>query len=184
MSDKKIETVAFGGGCFWCTEAVFKMLKGVKSVEPGYTGGNKIDPTYMDVCSGTSGHAEVSKVEYGPSEIDFKDLLTVFFSSHDPTSLNRQGPDVGTQYRSVVFYTTEEQKKEIEKMIKKIDNSAKGDKVVTEVVPLDKFYPAEDYHKNYYNKNHGQAYCRIVINPKVEHVRQQFGKLLNKNYGK
>lgn len=177
------ETVAFGGGCFWCTEAVFKILRGVKSIEPGYTGGEKPNPTYKEVCSGMSGHAEVIRMEYDPEEIQFIDLLTVFFASHDPTMLNRQGNDVGTQYRSAVFYTTEEQKKEIHKMIKAIDSSAKkGGKVVTEVTPLNEFYPAEDYHKNYFNKNQGQSYCRLIINPKLEHVQEQFSKLLNKNH--
>jgi peptide-methionine (S)-S-oxide reductase len=179
--ENKIETAVFGGGCFWCTEAVFKMLKGVISVEPGYAGGEKPNPTYLEVCSGKTGHAEVTKIEYDPSKISFKDLLTVFFATHDPTTLNRQGNDVGTQYRSAIFYTNSNQKKEAENMIKEIDKSVEGDKVVTEVVPLVKFYPAEEYHRDYFAKNPEQSYCRLIINPKVEKVQKQFAELLKRN---
>ncbi len=177
-----MKTIVFGGGCFWCTEAVFQMLKGVSNVEPGYANGNEPNPTYEKVCSGTSGYAEVTKVDYDPSVISFKDLLTVFFATHDPSQLNRQGNDVGTQYRSAIFYTSEDQKAEAEAMIKEIDaSSSMGDKVVTEVTPLDKFYPAEDYHKNYFANNPERGYCQIVINPKVEKVQAKFAELLKKN---
>ena len=177
-----METIVFGGGCFWCTEAVFQMLKGVISVEPGYTGGSTENPTYEQICTGKTGHAEVIKIVYDPATIAVRDLLTVFFATHDPSQLNRQGNDVGTQYRSAIFYTTEEQKTEAEKMIAEIDaSSTKGGKVVTEVTPLGVFYPAENYHKDYFAKNPEQGYCQLVINPKVEKVQQKFAELLKKN---
>lgn len=174
-----METIVFGGGCFWCTEAVFKMLKGVISVEPGYAGGTVANPTYEQICTGKTGHAEVIKIVYDPSLIQARDLMTVFFATHDPSQLNRQGNDVGTQYRSSIFYTTPDQKTDAEKMIAEIDSSSnEGGKVVTEVVPLDVFYPAEDYHKDYFARNPEKAYCQIVINPKVEKVQQKFAELL------
>lgn len=177
------EIAVFGGGCFWCTEAVFKMMKGVSSVLPGYAGGNIPNPTYEQVCTGTTGHAEVIHIEYDSNLVSFKDLLTVFFNSHDPSTLNRQGNDVGTQYRSVIFYTTPEQKKESEDFINEINNStAEGDKVVTEVVPLDKFYEAEDYHKDYFAKNPENTYCQLVINPKLEKVQKHFNNLIKDIY--
>ncbi len=155
-----MQTIVFGGGCFWCTEAVFTMLKGVISVEPGYTGGQTENPTYEDICTGRTGHAEVIKIVYDPALIKVSDLMTVFFATHDPSQLNRQGNDVGTQYRSAIFYTTPEQKTEAEKMIAEIDASSKeGGKVVTEVTPLEKFYPAEEYHKDYFSRNPEKAYC-------------------------
>jgi peptide-methionine (S)-S-oxide reductase len=179
MSNK--ETIVFGGGCFWCTEAVFKMLRGVISVEPGYTGGSIQNPTYEQICTGTTGHAEVIKIDYDPAQIHVRDLMTVFFATHDPSQLNRQGNDVGTQYRSAIFYTTPEQKIEAEKMIAEIDAStSEGGKVVTEVTPLDVFYPAEDYHKDYFAKNPEKGYCQIVINPKVAKVQEKFAELLKK----
>jgi len=183
---KKIETIVFGGGCFWCTEAVFKSLRGVISVEPGYAGGkpapNGHAPTYEEVCTGKTGHAEVIKVDYDPLQIKARDLLTVFFASHDPSTLNRQGNDVGTQYRSAVFYMTDEQKSETEKIIGEINaSSAEGGKTVTEVKPLDIFYPAEDYHKDYFTRNPEKAYCQLIINPKVAKVQEQFAQLLKKN---
>jgi peptide-methionine (S)-S-oxide reductase len=147
----KSETIVFGGGCFWCTEAVFKMLKGVKSVLPGYSGGTIENPTYEQVCGGKTGHAESVKIEYDSDLVSLRSLLTVFFGSHDPTTLNRQGNDVGTQYRSVIFYTSDRQKEEIEKFIKEInDSNDMGRPVVTEVVPLTKFYEAENYHHDYF----------------------------------
>lgn len=177
------EIAVFGGGCFWCTEAVFKMLKGVESVLPGYSGGTVPNPTYEQVCSGSTGHAECTKVEFNPSEVNYRDLLTVFFGSHDPTTLNRQGNDVGTQYRSVIFYTTPEQKRVAEDFIKEINDSNKeGKPVVTEVVPLDIFYIAENYHKDYYERNKDAPYCELVINPKLEKVVKNFGELLNDKY--
>ncbi len=174
-----MQTIVFGGGCFWCTEAVFQMLKGVQTVEPGYAGGATPNPTYEAICTGRTGHAEVIKIEYDPREVRLRDLLTVFFATHDPSSRNRQGNDVGTQYRSAVFYTTEEQKAETEKMIREIDaSSPEGGPVATEVAPLEKFYPAEDYHKNYFEKNPDRAYCQIVVNPKVEKIQEKFAELL------
>ncbi len=176
------ETAIFGGGCFWCTEAVFKMLKGVISVSPGYAGGQKENPTYREVSDGNTGHAEVIKIEYDPKVINFNTLMTVFFATHDPTTINRQGNDVGTQYRSIVLYTDEIQKKEAEEFIKEIDNSATGGgKVVTEIKPLVKFYEAEDYHKDYYERNSVMPYCQVIINPKLEKVQKKFSELLKNN---
>jgi peptide-methionine (S)-S-oxide reductase len=176
----KEEIAVFGGGCFWCTEAVFKMLRGVSSVLPGYAGGTTKSPTYEEVSSGATGHAECTQVVFDPSEISYRDLLTVFFGSHDPTSLNKQGNDVGTQYRSVIFYTTGEQKKAAEDFIAEVNASSReGKKVVTEVVPLDVFYVAENYHKDYYERHKEAPYCELVINPKLEKVAKQFGDLLN-----
>ena len=174
------EIAVFGGGCFWCTEAVFKMLKGVSGVMPGYAGGATQNPTYDEVSSGTSGHAEVIYMEFDPALVAYRDLLTVFFGSHDPTTVNRQGNDVGTQYRSVIFYTTDAQKAEAERFIADINASnEEGASVVTEVVPLEKFYPAESYHKDYYARNENAAYCQIIINPKLEKVKQKFAALLD-----
>lgn len=173
------EIAVFGGGCFWCTEAVFNMLRGVITVLPGYAGGTKENPTYEDVSSGTTGHAEVIHILYNPSEVSYRDLLTVFFGSHDPTTLNKQGADVGTQYRSAVFTTSDAQKAEAEAFIKELnDSNAQGDPVVTEVSPLQKFYPAENYHHDYYANNKDAGYCQIVINPKLEKVQHQFASLL------
>jgi len=178
----KTEVVVFGGGCFWCTEAVFKMLRGVLSVLPGYSGGTVENPTYEQVCDGNTGHAECAKVDYDPSLVKFRDLLTVFFGSHDPTTLNRQGPDVGTQYRSVIFYTTPEQKTETEKFIAEINASNKdGKPIVTQVLPLGKFYEAENYHHDYFAAHPGNPYCEIVINPKLEKVKEKFAELLNRD---
>ena len=175
----KKEIAVFGGGCFWCTEAVFKMLRGVFSVLPGYAGGKTENPTYEQVSSGNTGHAEVIHIEFDPSQIEYRDLLTVFFGSHDPTTRNRQGNDVGTQYRSVIFYTTLEQKKEAEKCIEEINVSNKaGAPVVTEVVPHVKFYVAENYHRDYFASNPGNPYCEVIINPKLEKVQEKYGHLL------
>ncbi len=172
------ETIVFGGGCFWCTEAVFSMLKGVQSVEPGYAGGEVPNPTYEQVSTGTTGHAEVIKIEYDPHEIAFEELLQVFFGSHDPTTLNRQGSDVGPQYRSAVFYTSERQKEKTEHYIMVMNKGLGVKKIVTEVAPLKKFYPAEDYHKNYFENNRGAGYCQLIIEPKVEKVGEKFRSLL------
>ncbi|MBM3281402.1 MAG: peptide-methionine (S)-S-oxide reductase MsrA [Candidatus Harrisonbacteria bacterium] len=177
----KTEVIVFGGGCFWCTEAVFRMLAGVISVMPGYAGGTTFNPTYESVSMGGTGHAEVVRVEYNPDVVRFPDLLTVFFGSHDPTTKNRQGNDVGTQYRSVVFYTTQAQKEQVKQFIEEINNShTLGEPIVTEVEPLTNFYEAEDYHKDYFAKNPDNSYCEIVINPKLEKVKERFGKLLSK----
>ncbi len=180
--DKK-EIAVFGGGCFWCTEAVFKMINGVSLVLPGYAGGTIANPSYEQVSGGNTGHAEVIYIEYDSSIVNYNDLLTIFFASHDGTTLNRQGNDVGTQYRSVVFYTTDEQKSKAESFINEINSSSKeGQKLVTEVVPLDKFYKAESYHEDYYSRNKDAPYCQIIINPKLEKVQKQFADLLKDIY--
>jgi peptide-methionine (S)-S-oxide reductase len=177
------ETIVFGGGCFWCTEAVFKMLKGVESVTPGYAGGKVENPTYDQVCGGQTGHAEVIKIEYDSSIISLRTLLTVFFATHDPTTLNRQGADVGTQYRSAIFYSTQEQKDISEAFIKEVDASSnEGGRVVTEVALLTRFYPAERYHQDYFARNPEQAYCSLIISPKVEKVQKEFAELINQTH--
>jgi peptide-methionine (S)-S-oxide reductase len=173
------EVAVFGGGCFWCTEAVFKMLRGVVSVSSGYSGGSVKNPTYKQVSTGATGHAEVIRIVYRPNEVSFRDLLAVFFGSHDPTTPNCQGGDVGTQYRSIILYTTPEQKVETEKIISEINTSNDGGlPVVTEVSPLTEFYEAESYHKNYFQKNPEKPYCEIVINPKLGKVQKEFADLL------
>lgn len=172
----KIETAVFGGGCFWCTEALFGELTGVISVTPGYSGGAAKNPTYDEVSSGKTGHAEAVKIEYDPEKISYGDLLTVFFATHDPTTPNRQGADVGTQYRSVILYSSDAQKKAAEEFISKLNES--GPKIVTEVKPLETFYEAEEYHKKYYQKNASAPYCQIVISPKMEKLKTRFYKLL------
>lgn len=184
MEDKKNkkEVAVFGGGCFWCTEAIFKMIKGIISAEPGYAGGTTINPTYDEVSSGKTGHAEVTRIEFDPDKITYDQLLTVFFGTHDPTTLNRQGADVGTQYRSIILYTTAEQKEKAERYINELQNSNKsGNQIVTEVKPLDKYYGAEDYHKNYYANHKDERYCELVINPKLEKVQMKFRELLASN---
>ena len=156
------------------------MLKGVTNVEPGYAGGTTPNPTYEQVCNGDTGHAEVIKVDYDPTIVKYKDLLTIFFASHDATQVNRQGNDVGTQYRSIVLYTTPGQKQEAEDFIKELDASAAGgDPIATDVEPLTTFYPAEDYHKNYYANNKSQGYCQIIIAPKLQKVQEKYAELLN-----
>lgn len=178
MNSQK-EIAVFGGGCFWCTEAIYEELKGVISVAPGYAGGNRPNPTYEQVCAGVTGHAEVIRVEFDPSQISYNDLLTVFFATHDPTTLNRQGNDVGTAYRSIILTTTETQKREAETFIQDLDSSDPGGKpIVTEIKPLDTFYEAEDYHKQYYSRNVLQPYCQVVINPKVRKLKEKFAQLL------
>ena len=172
-----IEIAVFGGGCFWCTEAVFAMLKGVRSVMPGYAGGAKPNPTYEEVCGGATGHAEVIKIEFDPQKISYDDLLTVFFATHDPTTMNRQGNDIGTQYRSIILYTTPEQKEKADACIARISTEV-GNPIVTEVKPLDTFFEAENYHKNYFERNRRVAYCQVIINPKIEKVQKAFAKLL------
>lgn len=175
----KTEKAVFGGGCFWCTETIFKMLRGVRSVLPGYTGGTVKNPTYEQVSGGRTGHAEAVEITYDPQLTTYRNLLTVFFGSHDPTTRNRQGSDVGTQYRSAIFYTTPEQKKIAEELIKEINTSHKlGAPIVTEVVPLKQFYVAEDYHRDYFATHPGNSYCEVVINPKLEKVQKEFTDLL------
>src|SRR6476620_6085190 len=169
------EVATFAGGCFWCTEAVFLELNGVKSVTSGYIGGKTVNPTYKEVCSGTTGHAEATQIVFDPKKISFGELLEIYFATHDPTTLNRQGNDVGTQYRSEIFYHNDAQKKLSEDYIALLNSeNTYGKKVVTKVSPAPKFYPAEDYHQNYYNQNKGQSYCSYVITPKVEKVREKF----------
>lgn len=171
----KSEVATFGSGCFWCTEAVFSDLQGVLKVEPGYAGGTVPDPTYEDVCTGATGHAEVAQVTYDPSAIGYRELLEVLFSTHDPTTLNRQGADVGTQYRSVVFYGDEAQKAEAEKIIRELtDEKVFRNPIVTEVAPLKAFYPAEDYHREYYRRNPSKPYCQAVIAPKLAKFRSHW----------
>ena len=178
---QKTETATFATGCFWCTEAKFQQLKGVKKVTSGFTGGTVANPTYEQVCTGTTGHAEVIKVTYDPAKISYNELLQAFFLSHDPTQLNRQGNDVGTQYRSVIFYGNEDQKEEAAFYTKKLQESGAYDKpVVTEIAPLTKFYVAEDYHQNYYNENGSQPYCMMVIRPKLEKFKKAFASHLKK----
>ena len=171
----------FGAGCFWCVEAVFQDLKGVYSVESGYMGGEKEQPTYKEVCTGTTGHAEVCRIIYDPRILTYKDLLEVFWQTHDPTTLNRQGNDVGTQYRSAIFYYSDEQKREAEHFKTLIDKSgAFSDPIVTTLEKADIFYPAEDYHQNYFNLNGDQPYCAFVIKPKVEKFKKVFSSKLKK----
>jgi peptide-methionine (S)-S-oxide reductase len=176
MENGQTETAVFGGGCFWCTEAVYKMLNGVISVTPGYAGGFGNNPTYDEVCSGLTGHAEVVKIEFDPSVILYEDLLTVFFATHDPTTLNRQGDDIGTQYRSIILYANGGQKQKALDFIKKIDEA--DHKIVTEVKPLESFYEAEDYHRDYYFRNKNAPYCEVVISPKLAKLQERFSNLL------
>ncbi len=177
--NKVIATAVFGGGCFWCTEAVFKIMRGVMRVVPGYAGGTVENPTYDQVSTGTTGHAECVRVDYDPQKVAYRDLLTIFFGSHDPTTVNKQGPDVGTQYRSVIFTTTPEQKVEAEQFIADMNASAaQGAKVATAVEPLTAFYEAENYHHDYFAHHPDAPYCQVVINPKLEKVQKQFADLL------
>lgn len=181
MISNGVKTIVFGGGCFWCTEAVFKMLRGVQLVLPGYSGGHVENPTYEQVSTGTTGHAEVVKIDYDPEQVKFRDLLTIFFASHDPTTPDRQGQDIGPQYRSVIFYQEEEQKQGVEKFIKEINESNEhGAPVITQVEPLQSFYEAEDYHRDYFAKNPDKPYCQVVINPKLQKVKEHFSELLKK----
>jgi peptide-methionine (S)-S-oxide reductase len=176
-----LQTATLAGGCFWCLEAVYDEIKGVHSVESGYAGGHVDNPTYREVCNGTTGHAEVVQVQFDPSIVSYRDLLNVFFAIHDPTTLNRQGADVGTQYRSAIFYHDDEQKKVAEELIKELDGQdIWGRRIVTQVEPLDKFYVAEDYHQEYFVNNRYQPYCMAVVAPKVSKFRKHFLELLKK----
>jgi peptide-methionine (S)-S-oxide reductase len=173
--DQTTETATFGGGCFWCVEVVFQELEGVVGVSSGYMGGTVKNPSYREVCEGNTGHAEVVQVVYDPAKISYSDLLQAFWSAHDPTTLNRQGNDRGTQYRSVIFYHNEAQKELAEKFRKELDASgAFNDPIVTEIAPASEFYKAEDYHQNYYNENGDAPYCQFVIKPKLEKFRKVF----------
>jgi len=167
-----LEIATFGSGCFWCSEAVFSELRGVVKVEPGYAGGTVANPTYEEVCTDTTGHAEVAQVTFDPSVITYRELLEVLFSTHDPTTLNRQGADEGTQYRSVIFYRDEGQKREAEGIIGELTkDKVFRNPIVTQIVPLDAFYPAEDYHRDYYRRNSSKPYCQAVIAPKLAKFR-------------
>ena len=176
----RTETATFANGCFWCTEAIFEELKGVKNATSGYAGGTSENPTYKEVCSGTTGHAECLQIIYDPAVISFDELLEVFWETHDPTTLNRQGADAGTQYRSAVFYHSEEQKQKAEKYKAELDKSGAFNKpIVTEITPAGKFYPAENYHQQYYENNENlNPYCKIVIRPKLDKFRKVFKDML------
>lgn len=173
-----IETAYFGAGCFWCVEAVFQELKGVYKVESGYMGGGTENPTYREICTGSTGHAEIVKLTFDPKIISFSDLLEILWTTHDPTTLNRQGADRGTQYRSAVFYVNQEQKNAAEKSKAEVATTIWDDPIVTEITEASTYYPAEEYHQNYYKDNPNQGYCRVVINPKVAKVREKFSDKL------
>jgi peptide-methionine (S)-S-oxide reductase len=178
-SAPKLETATFGEGCFWCCEAVFQQLRGVKSVVSGYSGGSVDHPSYEAVCTGRTGHAEVIQITFDPTEIKFEDLLKVFWQTHDPTTLNRQGHDVGTQYRSAIFYHNDEQRRIAEQYKKQLDQSGTfKSQIVTEISPIKNFFPAEKYHRNYFNDNPSQQYCQFVIRPKVEKFNKEFKDML------
>ena len=181
MENKQAESkiAVFAGGCFWCTEAIFSELKGVQKVVSGYSGGKVVNPTYEQVCSGLTGHAECTKITYDPKQITFAELLEVFWMTHDPTTLNRQGADSGTQYRSAIFYTDEDQKQEAAAYKAKLEKEKIwNNPIVTEITKFEKFYPAEKYHQEYYLSNPNQGYCRIVITPKVEKFKKIFSDKL------
>ena len=181
MTDAGKEIATLAGGCFWCLEAVFDDLRGVESVESGYMGGKTANPSYEDVCSGETGHAEVAQLSFDPKQVSFKEILEVFFVIHDPTTLNRQGNDVGTQYRSAIFYHSAEQKAAAEQVIANMSAArVYEDPIVTEVVPASKFYVAEDYHQEYFRRNPAQPYCAFVVRPKVAKFRKHFLEKLKK----
>ena len=181
METTNLETATLGAGCFWCVEAVFDDLKGVTDVLSGYSGGHTENPTYREVCSETTGHAEVAQITFDREELSFADLLRVFFAVHDPTTLDRQGNDIGSSYRSAIFYHSDEQKQTAEEVIKEVDAAGIYDKpIVTEVTEFDKFYPAEDYHQEYFANNPNQPYCTAVVAPKVAKFRKQFVDRLKK----
>jgi len=180
MSNKQFETIVLGAGCFWCVEAVFQELEGVVSVMSGYTGGETVNPTYKEVCSGTTGHNEVAKITFDAAVISLEEVLQVFWATHDPTTLNRQGYDVGTQYRSGIYYENDQQKEVAIKSKREIAPLAWDDPIVTEVEPLGTFYEAEDNHQNYYVLNPNYGYCRAIISPKLSKFRKQFKDKLRK----
>jgi peptide-methionine (S)-S-oxide reductase len=174
----QLQTIALGGGCFWCTEAVYVKVRGVTDVESGYSNGQTQNPSYQDVCTGTTGHAEVVKLEYDPSQVSTRQILEIFFTVHDPTQLNRQGNDTGTQYRSGIYYTTPEQKEEAEAIIREMTNDKVWDHpVVTEVKAMENYWPAEEYHQDFFEKNPHQGYCLAVAAPKVAKFRKTFREL-------
>lgn len=178
-NENRLEAATFGAGCFWCVEAVFQQLKGVKSVTSGYSGGHVKNPAYREVTSGNTGHAEAVQIKFDPEQISFRQLLEVFWKTHDPTTLNRQGPDIGPQYRSVIFYHNDEQKRIAEESKNEMDRSGYyNNPIVTEIEPFTNFYVAEDYHQDYYESNPNQPYCRIWIDPKMKKLQEQFGQYL------
>ena len=178
-----MELATFGGGCFWCTEAIFKRLRGVEDVVSGYSGGVRQDPSYEQVTTGATGHAESVQVEFDPSIISYTKLIEIFFNLHDPTTLNRQGADEGTQYRSVIFYHSEKQKEEAERVRDEIaDLGIYRDPIITEIVPFEKFYTAEEYHQNFYENNKNQGYCSYVINPKIQKLLKEYGREVKEEY--
>lgn len=180
-TNSREETAIFGAGCFWCVEAVFQRIEGVEKVISGYSGGFIKNPPYREVCEGTTGHAEVCKIIFDPTKVSFETLLSVFWQTHDPTTLNRQGNDIGTQYRSAIFYLSDSQKEIAEKIKRELDASgAFGSKIVTEIIAYSNFYPAEDYHQNYFNLNKQQSYCQFVVAPKLEKFEKVFGSSLRK----
>lgn len=181
QKNNKTEIATFGSGCFWCTEAIFERVKGVQKVVSGYSGGTTENPTYKEVCTGNTGHAECTQIYFDPSIVSYDELLEIFWKTHDPTTLNRQGNDVGTQYRSVIFYHNQEQKQKAEYYKKKLQEEKIWDKpIVTEIVEFKKFYPAEDYHQDYYDNNPNQGYCAFVITPKIEKFEKIFKDKLKK----
>jgi peptide-methionine (S)-S-oxide reductase len=178
---KQIELATLGSGCFWCTEAIFSRVNGIINTSPGYSGGHIKNPSYKEVCTGNTGHAEVIRVEFDPSIINFAEVLKIFWNTHDPTTLNRQGADVGTQYRSVIFYHSEEQKTTAQKLLKELDDQKIWDNpIVTAIEELDNYYPAENHHNDYYTNNPNEGYCRFVITPKVEKFEKVFKDYLKK----
>ena len=183
MDNSKMEIATLANGCFWCTEAIFARLKGVKAVLPGYSGGMIENPSYDQVCSGRTGHAEAAQIEFDPSVISFEKLLEVFWHTHDPTTLNRQGNDIGTQYRSAIFYHDEKQKEIAERSKSEIESQGiYKDPIMTEITPFKKFYVAEDYHKNYYEENQNAGYCKFVIDPKIHKLLKHYGNDLKEEY--
>ena len=173
--NKNLEVATLAAGCFWCTEAAFSIIKGVEHIKPGYTGGTTANPTYEEVSTGTTGHAEAAQIHFDPEAISYKEILEVFFTMHDPTSFNRQGADVGTQYRSAIFYHNQQQKETAEKLIAELTQEGIWDKpIITEIVPLKTFYSAETYHKDYYKKHPNEPYCQAVIAPKIANLQYRF----------
>ena len=182
MQSQKLQAATLVGGCFWCTEAVFKRLKGITLVVPGYSGGSVDNPTYEQVCLGATGHAEAIQITFDPKIISYEKLLEVFFALHDPTTVNRQGNDVGTQYRSAIFYHDDNQKQIAQKAKDEIEKSGKyKDPIVTEIIPFKNFYEAENYHQNYFDSNRSQPYCQVVIDPKIQKLHKEFKQEVNQN---
>lgn len=177
-----IELATLAGGCFWCTEAVFQRLIGVHKVTPGFSGGKRPNPTYDQVSTGVSGHAEAIQIEFDPTQISFKKLLEVFWATHNPTQLNRQGNDVGTEYRSAIFYHSDEQKTVAEKSKTQLQTALTDERVVTEITPFTNFYPAENYHQDYFNKNQGTPYCDFIISPEIRTLLQRYGQEVKPEY--